>query len=56
MIGSGGAPFNRAMFERKVIDENYWTKQAAFKPMLFPSQAPMVDAMIRGEIWMGAAG
>ena len=50
VIGSGGAPFNRAMFERKVIDENYWTKQAAFKPALFPSQAPMVDAMIRGEI------
>jgi iron(III) transport system substrate-binding protein len=52
VIGSGGAPFNRAMFERKVIDENYWTKQAAFKPMLFPSQAQMVDAMIRGEISM----
>jgi iron(III) transport system substrate-binding protein len=50
VIGSGGGPFIRAMFERKVLGEDYWTKQAALKPMLFPSQAPMVDAMIRGEI------
>ncbi len=50
IIASGGAPFNRAMFERKVLGEDYWTKQAALKPALFPSQAPMVDAMIRGEI------
>ena len=50
VIASGGAPFNRAMFERKVLGEDYWTKQAALKPTLFPSQAPMVDAMIRGEI------
>ena len=50
VIGSGGGPFNRAMFERKVLGEDYWTRQAALKPMLFPSQAPMVDAMIRGEI------
>ena len=38
------------MFERKVLGEDYWTKQAALKPALFPSQAQMVDAMIRGEI------
>jgi iron(III) transport system substrate-binding protein len=50
VIASGGAPFNRAMFERKVLGEDYWTRQAALKPALFPSQAPMVDAMIRGEI------
>jgi iron(III) transport system substrate-binding protein len=50
VISSGGAPFNRAMFERKVMGEDYWAKQAAFKPTLYPSQAPMVDAMIRGEI------
>jgi iron(III) transport system substrate-binding protein len=50
VIASGGAPFNRAMFERKVLGEDYWARQAALKPALFPSQAPMVDAMIRGEI------
>jgi iron(III) transport system substrate-binding protein len=50
VVAAGGAPFNRAMFERKVLGEDYWARQAALKPMLFPSQAPMVDAMIRGEI------
>ena len=50
VILSGGGPFTRAMFERKVMGEDYWAKQAALKPALFPSQAPMVDAMIRGEI------
>ena len=47
---SGGAPWGRVMFERKVLGDDYWAKQAATKPRLFPSQAPMVDAMIRGEI------
>lgn len=50
VVEAGGGPFNRAMFERKVLGEDYWVKQAALKPQLYPSQAPMVDAMIRGEI------
>jgi iron(III) transport system substrate-binding protein len=50
VVAAGGGPFARAMFERKVMGEEYWSKQAALKPALFPSQAPMVDAMIRGEI------
>ena len=50
VVAAGGGPFARAMFERKVLGEDYWTRQAALKPKLFPSQAPMVDAMIRGEI------
>jgi iron(III) transport system substrate-binding protein len=50
VVAAGGGPFTRAMFERKVLGEDYWAKQAALKPTLYPSQAPMVDAMIRGEI------
>jgi iron(III) transport system substrate-binding protein len=50
VVAAGGGPFNRAMFERKVLGEDYWVRQAALKPALFPSQAQMVDAMIRGEI------
>jgi iron(III) transport system substrate-binding protein len=50
VVAAGGGPFARAMFERKVLGEDYWAKQASLKPTLFPSQAPMVDAMIRGEI------
>jgi len=47
---SGGTTWTRVMFERQVLGEDYWAKQAALKPALYPSQAPMVDAMIRGEI------
>src|SRR5436853_820323 len=50
IVAAGGGPFARAMFERKVLGEDYWVRQAARKPALYPSQAPMVDAMIRGEI------
>jgi iron(III) transport system substrate-binding protein len=50
VVASGAAPWTRAMFERKVLGEDYWARQAALKPTLYPSQAPMVDAMIRGEI------
>jgi iron(III) transport system substrate-binding protein len=50
VVAAGGGPFNRAMFERKVLGEDYWAKQAALKPTLYPSQAQMVDAMIRGDI------
>jgi iron(III) transport system substrate-binding protein len=50
VVAAGGGPFARAMFERKVLGEDYWSRQAALKPALFPSQAPMVDAIIRGEI------
>ena len=50
VVSAGGGPFTRAMFERKVLGEDYWARQAALKPALFPSQAQMVDAMIRGEI------
>jgi iron(III) transport system substrate-binding protein len=50
VVAAGGGPFNRAMFERKVLGEDYWVKQAAQKPTLYPSQAQMVDAMIRGDI------
>src|SRR4051794_4553436 len=29
VVAAGGGPFARAMFERKVMGEDYWTKQAA---------------------------
>ncbi len=54
IAGSGGAPWGLAMFERQVFGEDYWQKAAATKPRLFPSQAPMVDAIIRGEVALAA--
>jgi iron(III) transport system substrate-binding protein len=50
---SGGTTWTRIMFERQVLGEDYWAKQAATHPVLYPSGAPMSDAMVRGEIGMG---
>jgi iron(III) transport system substrate-binding protein len=50
---SGGTTWTRVMFERQVLGEDYWKKQAATQPVLFPSGAPTSDAMVRGEISIG---
>jgi iron(III) transport system substrate-binding protein len=47
---SGGTTWTRTMFERKVLGEDYWAKQAATKPVLYPSGAPLSDALVRGEV------
>ena len=47
---SGGTTWTRVMFERQVLGEDYWRKQAATKPTLYPSGAPASDALVRGEI------
>jgi len=47
---SGGTTWTRIMFERQVLGEDYWTKQAATKSKLYPSGAPLSDAVVRGEI------
>jgi len=46
---SGGTTWTRIMFERQVLGADYWAKQAATKPKLFPSGAPCSDALVRGE-------
>jgi iron(III) transport system substrate-binding protein len=46
---SGGTTWTRIMFERQVLGEDYWKKQAATQPILYPSGAPTSDAMVRGE-------
>src|SRR5215471_1307793 len=50
---SGGTTWTRVMFERQVLGEDYWKKQAATNPVLYPSGAPMSDSLVRGEITMG---
>jgi iron(III) transport system substrate-binding protein len=47
---SGGTTWTRVMFERQVLGEDYWAKQAATEVALFPSGAPTADALVRGEI------
>src|SRR5580693_2866914 len=50
---SGGTTWTRVMFERQVLGEDYWARQAATHPVLYPSGAGMSDAMVRGEVAMG---
>ncbi len=47
---SGGTTWSRIMFERQVLGEDYWARQAATKPKLFPSGGPLSDAVVRGEV------
>jgi iron(III) transport system substrate-binding protein len=47
---SGGTTWTRIMFERQVLGEDYWQKQAATKVTLYPSGAPCSDALVRGEV------
>jgi len=49
IAASGGTTWTRIMFERQVLGEDYWQKQAATKPKLFPSGAPLSDSIVRGE-------
>ena len=47
---SGGTTWTRSMFERQVLGEDYHAKQAALKVALYPSGAPLSDALVRGEV------
>lgn len=47
---SGGTTWTRIMFERQVLGEDYWAKQAALGITLYPSGAPASDALVRGEV------
>jgi iron(III) transport system substrate-binding protein len=47
---SGGTTWTRIMFERQVLGEDYWQRQAATKVTLYPSGAPLSDALVRGEV------
>ena len=47
---AGGTTWTRVMFERKILGDDYWPKQAATKPALYPSGAPLSDALVRGEV------
>jgi iron(III) transport system substrate-binding protein len=52
---SGGTTWTRIMFERQMLGEDYWAKQAATKPVLYPSGAPLSDSLVRGEISIAPA-
>ena len=47
---TGGSTWARVMFERKVLGDDYWSRQAAIKPRIYPTNAATADALVRGEI------
>lgn len=47
---SGGTTWTRIMFERQVMGDDYWKKQADLGIALYPSGAPLSDALVRGEV------
>jgi iron(III) transport system substrate-binding protein len=46
----GGTTWTRVMFERQVLGEGHWAALARNKPRLYPSGAPLADALVRGEV------
>ncbi len=52
-VASGGSSWSVAMFQRKVVDPQFWQKQAANGPRIYPSYAPLSDDLARGEIGVG---
>jgi iron(III) transport system substrate-binding protein len=50
---TGGSTWARAMFERTVLGDDYWVRQAALKPRIYPTIAATADALVRGEITVG---
>src|ERR1700738_4868884 len=50
---SGGTTGTGIMCERQARGEDYWAKQDATHPILYPSGAPMSDSLVRGEVAMG---
>jgi hypothetical protein len=46
---SGGTTWTRIMFERQVLGEDYWKRQAATSPVLYPSGADVGRARTRRD-------
>lgn len=53
VANSGGSTWTRALFERRVVGEDYWEKLAQNKPVLYPSGAPAASGIVRGEALLG---
>lgn len=46
----GGTTWTRVLFERQVLGMDHWAALARNKPRLYPSGAPLADALVRGEV------
>ncbi len=55
-IDAGGSAFSVQAFMREVVDKDYWTKMRAQNPRVYPSIAPTVSNLVRGEVHVITAG
>jgi iron(III) transport system substrate-binding protein len=51
--GSGGISWSTALFQRKVVDDEFWTKLAANEPRLYNGLTPLSEDVARGEVTVG---
>ncbi len=51
---AGGTSWTLAMFQRQVLGEQEWKGLAEKNPVMFPSDAPLLAAVIRGEVRVAA--
>lgn len=51
--GSGGISWSTALFERKVVDDQFWTKLAENNPRLYNGLTPLSEDVARGEVTVG---
>ena len=50
---TGGSTWVWVMFQKKMLGDDYWAKQAAVKPRVYTTNAVTADALVRGEISIG---
>lgn len=48
-IDAGGSWFNAYSFLKEQVDDTFWGKLAAQSPRVYPSSAPMLTDLVRGE-------
>lgn len=54
-IDAGGAHFVLQSYLKQVIDKDFWPKLAAQQPRVYPSVAPAMTNLARGEVSIGLA-
>lgn len=48
--GAGGTTWTLSMFQRQKLGENEWKNLASKQPVMYPSDSPLLAALIRGEV------
>lgn len=51
--GSGGISWSTALFQRRVVDDGFWTKLAENRPRLYNGLTPLSEDVARGEVTVG---